>query len=274
MKTSGTSKSQSYLLSDPEALAKEIARLGRQARTLLIHEWSAIEAFGIKDSRSILELGCGNSEYLGALGERFPNASLYGVDRNTDLLANARSRFPNTKYLMSDLIYSSEWMSFLEEVSPDLVVVRFVLQHMSGDEVQTFLASLVKHRKNGRIFLFEEPDDSKISIEPNDDEFRHLVRETGVLQASRGGDRTIGGHLKALLVNAGFGEVEEQWVDLGTQTLGVGNFFESLLPIWFSAIPSNVRREVGENMRARLQSRILSADDARIVFPVCLVSAA
>lgn len=73
---------------------------------------------------SILEIGCGRGGVLAGLHERFPDATLTGLDISEDVLGYARTRVPTAKFIHSDIL------SLNRSEHYDLVIGLDVLEHL------------------------------------------------------------------------------------------------------------------------------------------------
>src|SRR5215813_14493644 len=61
----------------------------------------------LRSARRIADLGCGPGNSTELLIERFPEASVVGIDSSRDMLRQARQRLPRCKFVEADL---STWM--------------------------------------------------------------------------------------------------------------------------------------------------------------------
>ena len=83
-------------------------------------EWSAQQYVRFEDERTrpvrdllaavptrtagrIIDLGCGPGNSTALLAARFPDATLAGLDSSADMLAAARRRLPDTRFIQADL---------------------------------------------------------------------------------------------------------------------------------------------------------------------------
>ena len=75
----------------------------RPARDLL----AAIPGTGV---RSALDIGCGPGNSTELLVERFPNATVRGLDSSTDMIEAARKRLPQVQF---DTVDIGTWLSLI-----------------------------------------------------------------------------------------------------------------------------------------------------------------
>jgi trans-aconitate 2-methyltransferase len=83
----------------------------------------------------IVDLGCGPGNSTALLAERYPKASIVGLDSSSDMLAAARTRLPAVEFRQGDI---AEW----SDPSADLVFANAALQWVPGHiEVMRRLAA-------------------------------------------------------------------------------------------------------------------------------------
>lgn len=86
------------------------------------------EMFGIRDRKTILDIGCGNGRYLKAL-KRYadPDASLVGIDLSIGMLRRAKRRVPCPRLTLAsaDLVR----LPFADH-SFDVIVCGWVIEHL------------------------------------------------------------------------------------------------------------------------------------------------
>ena len=93
-----------------------------------------------REPLSILELGCGTGYLTALLRERFPEAAIEAVDFAPAMIARARERVPDARFVVADI----EELE-LEPESYDLIVSSATVQWLTEPE-QTFarLAALAR----------------------------------------------------------------------------------------------------------------------------------
>ena len=74
------------------------------------------------DYRTIYDLGCGTGYLTHRLAEKFPQASVAGLDSSPEMLAEARRDFPNLTWLQADIV------SWRPSTPPDLIFSNAALQ--------------------------------------------------------------------------------------------------------------------------------------------------
>lgn len=99
--------------------------------------------------RRIYDLGCGTGHLTQIVAERFPGASVIGVDSSPEMLAEARREFPDITFIEGDI---SSWHP--GDV-PDLIFSNAVLHWIPSRE--TLLASLVRMLNPGGVLAIQVP---------------------------------------------------------------------------------------------------------------------
>ncbi|MGN8198587.1 trans-aconitate 2-methyltransferase [Salinisphaera sp. RV14] len=75
-----------------------------------------------------VDIGCGSGNSTGLLRQRYPQASIYGIDSSADMIAVARRRLPAIDFQAIDI---DEWRP---DVPPDLILANAVLQWLPDHE--------------------------------------------------------------------------------------------------------------------------------------------
>ncbi len=112
-------------------------------------------------ANSILDAGCGNGSYLHNLYRYFPNKNYSGLDISKDLISIAINNYADSKIEFSNCNFSS----FTPEMPVDLIIMRFVVQHMSGIQDVLLHASNILSEQGSLIII--EPDVEAIFTYPN-----------------------------------------------------------------------------------------------------------
>lgn len=233
MTKSCTEPSKSYLLNDNTSFSREKERLRKQAEQLAQLEREALIQAGLTTPHRVLELGCGNGQYLLQWQKSFPNAKFAGVDRNDKLLELAREELPSAQFFHHDLLSFSDLITTLEAFKPDTVILRFVLQHLSPNEYRQLLRTLSQSsEKLGFQLLLVDPDDTTITYEPECFELGQAIAGVIKKQASNGGDRTLGTRLNTLCQEANFGKVRSGTANAGSKSIGWDGIRSIFLPLW------------------------------------------
>ena len=229
-----TTDTRSYLLNTPEALGKEKSRLAIQANALFDIEKPILKSFCRGKIDTLLDLGCGNAFYTSQLKSLFEIRNTYGYERNQDLIEHAKIEFPNINIAQGDLTNNQGIETILAETKPDLINLRFVLQHMRPSERSNLLSTLNRGMKPGSKLIVTEPNDSEILITPNSDNLNYLIKRTIEIQAERGGDRNIACKLESELMTAGFKNIEKRKYSISNRNISFSLIVDIIMPIWRS----------------------------------------
>lgn len=109
----------------------------------------ALQALGVTEARSILEVGCAAGDFAHWLTQMFPMASVQGIDLHPALVKAARTRVPHAKFSVGDL----EDASTLPLQPFDVVFMNTVHSHF--DDCSEWLDHLLYLvAPGGRLFLF------------------------------------------------------------------------------------------------------------------------
>jgi len=107
----------------------------------------------LRSPRRIADLGCGPGNSTELLIERFPEASVVGIDSSPDMLRQARQRLPRCKFVEADL---STWMP---EPGTDLLFANAVF-HWVADHPRV-LARLLGSLPPGGVLAVQMPDNTR-----------------------------------------------------------------------------------------------------------------
>lgn len=86
-----------------------------------------LAAVGSSDPRDVVDLGCGPGNSTEILKQRWPNASIRGVDSSPEMIARAREAVPAASFEVADL---RDWLSRGEQV--DVLFTHATLQWVPG----------------------------------------------------------------------------------------------------------------------------------------------
>ncbi len=145
---------------------------------------------------SVLDVGCGNGDYLARLQRHFPAKTFAGVDASAELVESARRRHPEIAFAQGDLF------AFRPEELHDAVVMRLVVQHLSD-----FKAILQRvagwMTPSGRLYVIE-PDMENTLAQPPLSGFERMIAAHEAATARHGRLRTRLADLPALAAAAGW----------------------------------------------------------------------
>jgi SAM-dependent methyltransferase len=146
--------------------------LGVQTELFLPHELAFLLACPLWSKvQSVLDVGCGNGDYLGRISSFFPKIRCTGIDIASEMVSLARSTHGAGAIDFS----TSDFFQYQPPTQVDAVLMRLVLQHLRGIEpVLSRCASML--RPDGGLYIFE-PDPSQFRTLPETPLFTTLLGE-------------------------------------------------------------------------------------------------
>lgn len=203
----------------------ELARLERQAAVAWAVEERALRGAGLAPGMKVLDLACGPgfiSRRIAALVG--PGGAVTGVDLSDELLAAGRELPTPPGAAPLRFLRGDACALGLPDGSLDFVYARFLFQHLP--DPRRALAEIARVLRPGGRACIVDVDDAVLNLWPETPAFRRLVELAGAGQASRGGDRRVGGKLPYYLRQARFSPVQTQVQVLTSDDLGLPAFLE------------------------------------------------
>lgn len=201
----------------PAEQDREEQRLEAQFREFRKVEMDRLEKAGLRDARSVLDLGCGPGFVTEEIASRLGLAGrVVGVDGSAEMIRRASAHRKKSRSLSFQQADAGR-LPF-EDGAFDLVYSRFLFQHLSDPEavareVRRVLAPA------GRLVLVDV-DDTWTRLEPPCEAFDRLQVRAWEEKRAVGADRRVARRLPHVLKAAGFASVD---VDLVPVTsLGMG----------------------------------------------------
>lgn len=152
-----------------DAIAKQYYELYKDDKTDLAY----FDEFLSTCDKRVLDLGCGMGHYSRYIKNK--GHEVVGVDFSKKMIKIAKKTCPKGKFYVADICD----LKVLNKQKFDGVVIAYVLQHLSKDEV----AGLVKNLENylnvgAKMLLFvREGDHVLIEEEPINNEFKYVINE-------------------------------------------------------------------------------------------------
>jgi SAM-dependent methyltransferase len=192
------------------------AELRKQVDLLWPREVECLEAHGLREAKTVLDLGTGNGYFLNRLAERHPGKIFTGIESSPSLAGIARRWNDEGKTNMRVMEGSCPLTAVKDRY--DSVLARLSLYSMPNrEEVLRWARTLLT--ENGRIAVIDTDDGLKTSW-PTEGFWEPFVagmaREIGP-----SADRRLGRKLPHLLLKSGFHDVRVElrpWyssIDLG-----------------------------------------------------------
>ena len=120
---------------------------GNRTRTLIERPWLESLMRHVPPGAAILDLGCGTGEpILRYLVER--GYVVTGVDASAAMLAIARRRFPETRFVLADMRGLALGARF------DAINAWHSLFHLAPDEQRAMFATFARHLRPGGLLMF------------------------------------------------------------------------------------------------------------------------
>lgn len=195
------------------------AELRKQVDLLWPREVERLEAHGLREADSILDLGTGNGYFLNRVAQRHPRKTFVGIEASQSLAAlagrgAAESKRGNMRVLQGRCPLAGVEAGF------DLVLARLSLYCMPNrEETLRWAHGLLNER--GRIIIIDVDDGLKTCWPPSD--LWELLVPAIARDIGPDADRLIGRKLPHLLLKAGFRDIKlefQPWyssTDLGPE---------------------------------------------------------
>lgn len=219
------SEGGSYRPRGASGLEAEVARLERQAALTWPQERRLLGELGVRDDATIVEVGCGPGSVLARLVELAPRGRVIGVEPDAELAELARDRAACANVLLG----AAEQLP-LADSSTDVVVLRFVLQHLADpvaaiDEARRVL-------RPGGLAVAIDVDGGLWGIaQPTFPWLAAIQAKVWASQANRGGDRMIGRRLARILGQGGLVDVALHLYAYDSDEHGLEPFATHLEPV-------------------------------------------
>jgi SAM-dependent methyltransferase len=185
----------------------ELERLGFQHGIWRPVTTAFFERLGVRPGMRVLDLGCGPGFVSLELAERVgPSGEVVALDEArhwTEWLAlKAKERgLANVRTVCARIQQAD-----LQEQSFDLVFSRWVFSFLSDPSAVAQLVA--RFLKPGGMLAIEDYNHEGVSVFPESEGFRAVVRATRALYKSSGGDQFVMGRIPAIFAAAGLETVE------------------------------------------------------------------
>jgi SAM-dependent methyltransferase len=124
-------------------------------------------------AKYVLDAGCGNGYYISRVQSFFPQKSYTGIDISGEMSAIANSRFADAGIAFEQ----ADFLEYQPQTYFDVIVMRLIVQHMSGFQEILAHASELLSAQNSLIII--EPDMEGFLNIPETPLFTRLLKEYG-----------------------------------------------------------------------------------------------
>lgn len=205
----------------------QVERLRQQAAVVRQLEADILRSAGLQADHNILEIGSGPGHNTALLAELAPKGALHAVEPSATLAAQISENVGQQPQGGLVVHQTTGDKLPLDAASVDFAYARFVLQHIPEPAPVLSEANRVL-RPGGQICLVDS-DDGLIICHPEQHQLTTLIETARSAQAAQGGDRFIGRKLQAMLVAAGFRDVNSRILTLTSTELPFSVLFNILL---------------------------------------------
>lgn len=195
---SETESREGYVLGTDD---HELRRLSFQQEV-----WGAVtdrflDRLDVRPGARVLDLGCGPGLVLERLRERVgPSGSVVGLDASERWISHLVGRRREERWSNVELVHGT--IADLDVEGPfDVVFTRWVLSFVP--EPGAVVRSLAGLLGPGGVLGIEDYNHEGVSLFPESEGFRALIRATRALYRRGGGDTWIAGHLPRHALDAG-----------------------------------------------------------------------
>ena len=228
------------------------------ARALLSwpEEFRVLCRFGLHDGMRVLDLGSGPGLIAAELLDRCPRTVLVGVDR----APSAREPTDRVAVRFRAVQAAADRLPF-RSGSFDFVLARLVLQYVR-DPVAAAREALAVLRPAGLLAVVDVDRELSYALDPPLPELDRLMARYDAWHRGRGGDRGVGGRLRAILVGAGAVDVQTETIRFESRSETAERYLDVLVG------PRRVRelREAGYVTQADIED-FLTARGQWLVSP-------
>lgn len=219
---------------DPRAeaggVAGETGRLEAQTALSWPQEQAILRRLHPGPDPRVLEVGSGTGAVTRRLLDAWPEARVTALEPDADLLAvAARALAADLAAGRLSLAHGSIDHNTLAGKRFDLIVVRYVLQHLA-DPVAAVRALAPLLSPGGRLVAIEVDAALWGAAEPTDPALAAIHAAASATHGRQGGDRLIGRRLWRILRQAGYGDCRLESFCYHSDELGLAAFEPQLSP--------------------------------------------
>lgn len=180
-------------------------RLHILARAFLPGTLALLDRAKLSSGMSVLDLGCGSGDVTLELARRVGHSGrVTGLDMDESVLQHARESAAAENLPIDWRVGQAEELA--DQGEYDLVYARFLLSHLV--DPAAVLARMRRALRPGGRVVIEDIDITSHSHWPPSQAFRRYIEIYSATAAAHGAHSNIGPSLPALLVDAGFADVD------------------------------------------------------------------
>jgi SAM-dependent methyltransferase len=166
-----------------------------------------LDRLGICPGMRVLDLGCGPGFVTYELARRVgPSGSVIALDESPRWLEFIRSELASRSLPNVRLVLARVQDLQLDERSLDVVFARWVFSFLSAPDAVA--RSVARFLKPGGVLAIQDYNHEGISLFPESEGFKAVVRGTRALYAGSGGDAWVSGRAAKIFTAAGLDTIE------------------------------------------------------------------
>lgn len=197
-------------IGNEEEIHRLSERLKLQVDNTIERELPAILRMGLKEAKTVLDLGTGNGYFLNQLAKKFPDKRFAGLEANEALVKTASE--DATAFDLSNIAFHARRCPWTEcKGKYDLILMRLALYCMSERmEVLKWARGLLAPKG---YLCVADVDDGWIFVDPPDPRHDRLFEAVHQTMKKSGSDRLVGRKIPSLLHQAGFTNIRVEMHD-------------------------------------------------------------
>ena len=186
----------------------------REASARVLLSWPeeirVLRRFGLRDGMRVLDLGSGSCVAAAELLRGFPGMALVGLEPDPAASVRARDATAPVADRFLAVRASADRVPF-RAGSFDFVLARLVFQYVP-DPVEAARQALSVLRPGGRLTVTDVDGDLSYALDPPLPGLDRVMARYDAWHRGRGGDRSVGGRLRAILTEAGAVDVQTETI--------------------------------------------------------------
>jgi ubiquinone/menaquinone biosynthesis C-methylase UbiE len=198
----------------------EVRRLRHMANLNWAKESRTLQAFGLTDGMSVLELASGPGFITELLSTIVPNGSITGVEIDPKLIAYAEGYLPDRAASPYQFVERSVLDTGLPDNSFDFAVARLIFEHLTDQDLA--MREIFRVLKpGGRLVIIDFDYRFSHLTTPVVTQAEAALEKAAAVHAARGGDPTAGRRVWRLLRDAGFSDIDLEAIVLHSGEKGM-----------------------------------------------------